>query len=147
MTHTFVAITNPDGSVAHVYSWGTDFNLHGWSTDQKYDIHAANLALSDGRAEKVGDKELDPFVTEAFGLLNQKQNDHWNGWVSYNCKTEAYKLVNVASGLRAATAAAAAQKGYDSIKVSTDGKSVTATYTPTGSHISRSITCTVGGCE
>ena len=72
LTHTFVAITSPSGSVEHVYSWGNSANLKGWSTDQKLDVHAAQLAVQDGRAEKVGDKELDPFVTKAVGSSGQK---------------------------------------------------------------------------
>jgi hypothetical protein len=147
LTHTFVAITNPDGSVAHVYSWGNSVNLKGWSTDQELDVHAAQLAVSDGRGEKVGDKELDPFVTKAFGLLDKKENEHGNGIVCNNCKSESNKLVDGAKGLQALATLTAAQKGYDSVKINTGGDTVTATgtYTPIGSRIPRSITCDSSG--
>lgn len=150
LTHTFVAITSPSGSVEHVYSWGNSSNLKGWSTDQKLDVHAAQLAVQDGRAEKVGDKELDPFVTKAVGLLDKKENEHRNGIVCNNCKAEAGKLVDGAKGLQALATMTAAQKGYDSIKINTSGDTVTATgtYTPIGSRISRSITCdSEGHCK
>ncbi len=147
LTHTFVAVTDSKGSVEHVYSWGTDFNLKGWSTDQKLDVHAAQQAVSDGKAEKVGNQDLDPFVAKAFQLMDKKENEHRNGWVCKNCKTESGKLVDAAKGLKTLLSLAAAQKGYDSIKVSSVSgtMTVTGTYTPTGSHIARSVTCDANG--
>jgi hypothetical protein len=32
------AVTKPDGTVAHTYSWGNDANLRGWSKDRPLDL-------------------------------------------------------------------------------------------------------------
>jgi hypothetical protein len=114
--------------------------LKGWNIDQPLELRTAQLALKDGDAEKVGDKELDPFVIKAFDLSNKKENEHANGWVCNNCKSEANKLVDNAKGLQALATMTAAAKGYDAVKINADG-TVTGTYTPLGSHIARTITC------
>jgi hypothetical protein len=118
--------------------------LKGWNIDQALDIRAAQLALKDGAAERVGDKDLDPFVTKAFDLSNKKENEHKNGWICNNCKSEANKLVDSAKGLQALATMTAVLKGYDSVKINTNG-TVTGTYTPLGSRIARSITCDSDG--
>jgi hypothetical protein len=124
--------------------------LRGWNTDQPIDIHAAQSALKDNSAEKIGDKDLDQFVTKAVGLMDKKENEHGNGWICNNCKSEASKLVDGAKGPQALATMTAAQKGYDSITINTSGDTVTATgtYTPLGSRISHSITCdSEGHCK
>jgi RHS repeat-associated protein len=99
VTHTFTLVTNPDGSIAHTYSWGNDANLKGWNIDQPLDMKTGREALDNGKAEKVGDKSLDPFVQKAFDEMNKKENEHSNWIVSNNCKTETNKLVDRAKQL------------------------------------------------
>ena len=140
LTHTFTAVTKPDGTIARTYSWGNDANLKGWSVDQPLDLKTAREALDDGKAQKVGDSKLDPYVQRAFDLINKKENEHTNGVICNNCKSETNKLVNDAKSLQALTSATAAAKGYDSVKVNSDN-TVTGSYTPTGSRISHTITC------
>ena len=100
LTHTFTAVTNPDGSIAHTYSWGNDANLKGWNIDQPLDIKTAREALANGKAQKVGDSSLDPFVQKAFDQLNKKRNEHANWIVTNNCKTETKNLLDRARQLQ-----------------------------------------------
>jgi hypothetical protein len=101
ISHTFVVTTNPDGSVAHTYSWGNTANSSGWNPDQSEDLLAAAGALTAGLAEYVGSSALDPFVQQAYGQLNTAGNSHPNYGVIRNCKIEAHHLLNVAGGLYA----------------------------------------------
>lgn len=96
ITHTFVVVTNKDGSVRATYSWGNDQNLTGWTKNAPIDIAAAREALAQGKAERVGDASLDPYVESTFQSLNKPENEHENGIVTDNCKTEANKLVDTA---------------------------------------------------
>ncbi|HXR05420.1 MAG TPA: RHS repeat-associated core domain-containing protein [Verrucomicrobiae bacterium] len=102
VSHTFVITTNPDGTLAHTYSWGTDKNSRGWYEDFDPDKAAARQALKDGGnyLKKIGDSSLDPFVQQAFNNLNQKQNEHGNGWIVNNCKSEAKGLESKAKKLQ-----------------------------------------------
>ncbi|MDP3514719.1 MAG: Ig-like domain-containing protein [Sulfuritalea sp.] len=98
LTHTLVAITNPDGSVATTYSWGNEANMRGWNVNQPLDLSAAAEAIQKGRAERVGGTDLDPFVAQAFGLVNSEPQ-HSNGVVTFNCKLEADHLLYKAKQL------------------------------------------------
>lgn len=139
ITHTFVAITNPDGSLAHTYSWGNSANTRGWNIDQALDRKTARQALSEKIAEKVGSSKLDHYVAQAFGLINKQDNEHRNGIVMCNCKTEAAGLVNDARSLQALQTDQGAHS-YDSIKVNQNG-TATGTFTPIGTRIPQSRTC------
>jgi RHS repeat-associated protein len=98
-THTFVVVTNPDGSVLATYSWGNDANLVGWNLDQPLDITTAEQALSSGEAQRVGGPDLDPFVGEAYIELSNPLLNHQNWYLTNNCKTEASKLLSTAQYL------------------------------------------------
>ena len=100
LSHTFVATTYPDGSVAHTYSWGNDANLQGWNLDQPLDIAAAQDALLSGVAERVGDASLDPHVQQAFDYYNKPEYQHLNLLVAQNCKTESQNLLDRARSLQ-----------------------------------------------
>ena len=100
ISHTFLVTTNPNGSIAHTYSWGNDANLKGWNLDQPLDIKTAKEALAKNLAEKIGDASFDPLIKKAFDELNKKENEHANGIIYGNCKTEANKLIKTAKGLR-----------------------------------------------
>ena len=100
-THTFVFTTNPDGTIAHTYSWGSDPNPRGWNIDaQQLEIDTAQDALANGWAERVGDSSLDPYVRVAADGLNHRENEHMNGWLKNTCKTEADNLVDTAKQLQ-----------------------------------------------
>jgi RHS repeat-associated protein len=109
-SHTFIFTTNPDGTVAHTYSWGNEANIRGWSKDQPEDRIAAINALERAsgapgylnRLNKLGDSTLDPHVEKAFKELDKKENEHQNLGVARNCKTEATKLENRAKELKKA---------------------------------------------
>jgi RHS repeat-associated protein len=107
-THTFVLVTNPDGSIAYTYSWGANPNLEGWNVNLEIDLIAARWALSLnsvpwisslGWLEQVGGDDLDPYVELAFSLLDNPQFAHGNLWVINNCKTEATNLIKAAQTL------------------------------------------------
>ena len=100
VTHTFVAVTNSDGSIANTYSWGNDANLKGWNQDQPLDMSTAAAALSKNLAEKVGDADLDAFLRQAFDIMNNPARNHANLFVTNNCKKEAGKLVDYAKYLQ-----------------------------------------------
>ncbi len=100
ISHTFTVTTDDDGSVSHTYSWGNSANWKGWNKDQPEDIAAANQALREGKAQRVGDSTLDPYIQRSFDVLNKKENEHMNGLVYYNCKTETTKLINGAKQLQ-----------------------------------------------
>ncbi len=144
ITHTFVVVTNKDGSIAHTYSWGNAANLKGWNIDQVLDLKTAREALDNSNAKRMGGRELDPYVQKAFDLLNKKENEHTNWIVANNCKAEAGKLINGAKSLQVLEKNVAVAKGYNSVKVNPNG-TVTATYTPTGSRIERMVTCNSKG--
>jgi RHS repeat-associated protein len=102
VTHTFVVVTNADGSINATYSWGNDANLRGWNENQSIDLKTAREALDKGLAEKVGDSRLDPYVHKAY-QKNQKNRmflEHNNGIVYNNCKTEANELIKYARFLQ-----------------------------------------------
>lgn len=102
LSHTFIFTTNPDGSVAHTYSWGNTANPEGWNEDQPEDIAAANEALKLGGnyLNKVGDSSLDPYVNQAFNNLKQNEPEHPNGIIDNNCKSEATGLTDEAQQLQ-----------------------------------------------
>ena len=102
ISHTYVFTTNPDGSLNHTYSWGTDANPRGWVEDYGPDRAAANQALKLGGnyLHKIGDSSLDDYMDQAFNQMNDKANDHKNGVIRNNCKSEATKLENKAKELQ-----------------------------------------------
>jgi len=96
LTHTFTFSTNPDGSVVNTYSWGNAANLQGWNLNQPEDIKAAAQALQNGDAQKVAPSFVDPYYRKAFDQLNKPENNHANGVITNNCKTETVKLNDLA---------------------------------------------------
>lgn len=94
ISHTFVFTTNPDGTLNHTYSWGTDANLHGWTEDYQPDKDAANQALQMGGnyLDKIGDSSMDQSIDDAYSDLSQNEAPHNNDILFNNCKTEARKL-------------------------------------------------------
>jgi hypothetical protein len=100
LTHTFIVTTNPDGTVGSTYSWGNDANSHGWNRNQPLDVKTAAEALQSGLAERIGGRDLDPYVEGAFATMNRSQYNHVNGFVSNNCKAEADRLIERAKALQ-----------------------------------------------
>jgi RHS repeat-associated protein len=94
VSHTYTFSTNPDGSIAATYSWGNEANLTGWNLNQPEDMKAAADALKNGDARTVGPDFMDPYYRKAFDELKDPKNEHSNGILSNNCKTEAEKLNN-----------------------------------------------------
>ena len=99
-THTYVVVTNPDGTF-NTYSWGADPNNSGWNYDQPLDMSMGQQALSNGNAGWVDSASLDPYVAEAYQDLNDPTFEHRNGWITNNCKTETGKLLDLARYLQA----------------------------------------------
>ncbi len=95
-THTFIVTTNPNGSIANTYSWGNAANLNGWNINQPLDIKTAKEALTKGLAKKIAPSFVDPYFKKAYNQLNKKSNEHSNGIITNNCKTEASKLNELA---------------------------------------------------
>ena len=75
---------------------------------------------------------------------NKDENEHTNKILFDNCKTEADKLIGTAKSVQALEKQTAAAKGYDSVKVNSNG-TVTGTITQTGSRIPKTITCDAHG--
>ncbi len=94
-SHTYIAITDSDGKVTHTYSWGNDYSiLKGWHDDADNDKRAAYEAIDRGKALKIGDSELDPYITKAYKQFKKEPKKEWE--LGDNCKHEAYKLENEA---------------------------------------------------
>jgi len=95
-THTFVFTTNPDGSLAHTYSWrNIGSTSGGWFQDELPDRSAAMQALSGGYyLDKLCGSDIVPYVQSSFDYLSNY--NHMNQWVNYNCKQEVNNLVTVA---------------------------------------------------
>lgn len=96
VTHTFTFSTNPDGSIAHTYSWGNDANLKGWNLNQPIDMSTAAQAIQQGVAQRVAPSFMDPYYRKAYDQLNRPENEHSNGVVVNNCKAETKKLNDLA---------------------------------------------------
>ena len=142
-SHTFVAVTSINGALSHTYSWGNSANSRGWNIDQTLDRKTAQQAIAAGMAERVGSGKLDRYISEAFGLINKKANEHMNGLLVCNCKTEAAGLVNDAKALQALHGVTQ-NRSLDSVKVNQNG-SVSGSYKVTGSLIEHHQTCTSDG--
>jgi hypothetical protein len=95
LSHTFV-FTVDDSGVVHTYSWGNSANPTGWNKDQIEDIFAAYDALEKGYGELVGCDNLDPFVDYAYEFMRRFEQEHPNGGINNNCKTEASDLIDFA---------------------------------------------------
>jgi RHS repeat-associated protein len=63
---------------------------------------------------------------------------------AYRATVDVFREARNNSQVQQAVSSAAAQKGYDSISLNSDG-SVTGSYTPIGTRISKSITCDASG--
>ncbi len=98
-THTFTFSTNPDGTIAATYSWGNTANTRGWNLNQPEDMEAAYEALQNGDAMLQDPGSMDEYYRQAFVQLNKKANEHRNGLVGRNCKTETKKLHDLAHKL------------------------------------------------
>ncbi|MGA9071365.1 MAG: RHS repeat-associated core domain-containing protein [Terracidiphilus sp.] len=91
ITHTFTFTVNEDGSIT-TYSWGNSANLRGWSMNQPEDLTAASDSLNHGNATEVAPFAMADFYQKAFDQMNHSWNDHGNGLVTNNCKTETQDL-------------------------------------------------------
>lgn len=103
LSHTFVLVTNPDGTVKNTYSWGNTHYATSWAVPNRdEDVAAAKQALQMGGnyLHKVGDASLDKYVGDAFKDLKQNEPQHKNGIVDNNCKSEALKLIDRAKELQ-----------------------------------------------
>ncbi len=114
--HVFVFTTNANGSLAHSYGWGENGSgmfVGRWpgGMDSSLDKVAANALIQNGGASWQGDSKLDPFIQVAFNQL-QSQHGHWNAWLTYNCRTEADKLVATAQFLQSRFAGFDSNGGY-----------------------------------
>ena len=100
LSHTFTFTTNPNGTLAHTYTWrNIGATNGGWFEDEYNDRSAALQALSSGNyLDRVGGPEMVPFVRSSFDYLSNYQ--HANQWLLYNCKQEANNLITVAIWMR-----------------------------------------------
>ncbi len=64
--------------------------------NQPEDIKAAEQALRNGDAQKIAPSFVDPYYRKAFDQLNNPANNHTNGILTNNCKTETVKLNDLA---------------------------------------------------
>lgn len=103
ITHTFTFTTNTDGSIANTYSWGNGANLTGWNMNQPEDLKAAIEALKNGNAQRVAPSFMDFYYHLAFRLLDDTSNNHSNGIITNNCKSETIKLNDLAWSLAGTT--------------------------------------------
>lgn len=117
-THTFVYTTNPDGSLSHTYSWGNTYDANGngvWHTDAPEDTSAAQYAIGYNQwynsaawwqqifsqtpyGITVGGDELDPFVAQAFQMMQDSAGHKW--CLTDNCKDDASALIDLAKQLQ-----------------------------------------------
>ena len=52
--------------------------------------------MRDKLAHFIGPDWIDPYFRQAFDQLKKPENEHVNGWVTNNCKSEANKLRELA---------------------------------------------------
>jgi RHS repeat-associated protein len=110
ISHTYVVTTDNNGNVLHSYSWGNRYENNGnpffnngeWvQDDTTNDIPAAYDALYKGWATKIDDGDLDPFIQQAYDLLENGSEILQHPWtILYNCKFEANRLIRWANELR-----------------------------------------------
>ena len=98
--HQFVFTTNDDCTVKDTYSWGNVANETGWNKNQPEDRTAAAQGLKLRFAWEVGGDDLDPYVEQAYQILDNYGTRHINGIITDNCKTEAARLVTLARALK-----------------------------------------------
>lgn len=100
LSHTFIFTTNPDGTLAHTYSWGNAANTHTWHMDQSEDIVAAGMALKNPTLlaqRKKGCDELDPYIDQVYNeWVNDPAHIHRNYGIARNCKAEAGQMITEA---------------------------------------------------
>jgi hypothetical protein len=112
-THEFTVTMDKHGAI-HTYSWGNDYNdANGshWYKDRSEDRKAATDSLEGKKGVAVvgplqGDESLNPYIDEAYDMLHDagknSPSSHANGWLGWNCKTEADRLLKLARELQAA---------------------------------------------
>ncbi len=109
ITHTFIAIVDERGMVTKTYSWGNEPDQHNalaegrWFADEEEDLIAGQQSVRLGLARKVGEADLDPYVTQAFARVANRVEDpsnHPNRIIADNCKHEAKKLLQAARRLQ-----------------------------------------------
>ncbi|MDI6810047.1 MAG: hypothetical protein QME66_13965, partial [Candidatus Eisenbacteria bacterium] len=104
LTHTFVAVQHPDGSVS-TYGWGTTYNdqkqgLWGTEVQNEWDRLTAAEAIRQGKARRVGGSDLDPYVPGAYKDIS-KDPTSFHRWLLWNnCKNEARDLIRRAKRLQ-----------------------------------------------
>jgi RHS repeat-associated protein len=102
LSHTFYAVKHEDGTI-DTYGWGTSYdkNKNGfWKMHEDWDDSAAKPAIESGVAWKKGDCCLDPYIDEAFQILQNGDTSKHRWWPWSNCKTEARRLLNLARRLQ-----------------------------------------------
>lgn len=105
--HQFVYTTNPDGSLAHTYTWGSNtWGLFSgyWQRDTDSATNtAARTLISTGGGQRIGpDSSLDPFIDQAYQIV-KSDPPHLNGdiWPTRSdCQGEAQRLVGIAQDLQ-----------------------------------------------
>lgn len=101
-SHTFTYTTNPDGTLAHTYSWGNKSGEMEWHKDEPEDIKAAQEAIASGYyGWHGGDSTLDPYIQQAWEeFVDSPWHYHINLVVLNNCKQETMFLINEAKDKR-----------------------------------------------
>lgn len=100
-SHSYVAITDNEGTVVSTYSWGNNGYMGFWHANVPSDIETAQMAIDQGKARPSGDDSLDPYVERAYEDVKD-DDPHPNGIVVCNCKWEASGLITEAQRKRAA---------------------------------------------
>ena len=94
--HQFVYTTNPDGSLANTYSWGTNSLTCGtWASNYAKDVTAASTSIQKGFGSWQGSAALDPYVNVAYNIASTVDPGHPN-LVGPTCRAEAASLVSMA---------------------------------------------------
>ena len=84
LTHSFTVTTDGQRNILHTYSWGNDAKLKRWNLEQSIDLKTAREALDNGSAQPT--LATSHCVEQAYAELNKKENEHFNLFITRNCK-------------------------------------------------------------
>ena len=95
VSHTFIAITDENGTTISTYSWGNIYKKDGflqtkWAPpDMPDDVIAADRAIKSGKAFMISEGNLDPYVRKAYRKLSISSYETWSVFDSCKHKTKS----------------------------------------------------------